>query len=123
MGVQIEAQNLQGKKFKMTLDGFEARVFQHEFDHLDGVLFHDRMTKEVRATIHRLEPRRQGIFLALADHGTCQSCYVRVRPQVFQEIRTASVVHNCDSCKRFLYHASLASEPAGDVEAANGGAV
>jgi peptide deformylase len=53
MGVQIEAQNLQGKKFKMTLDGFEARVFQHEFDHLDGVLFHDRMTKEVRATIQK----------------------------------------------------------------------
>ena len=51
--MQIEAQNLQGKKFKMTLDGFEARVFQHEFDHLDGVLFHDRMTEEVRATIQK----------------------------------------------------------------------
>ena len=50
-GVQIEAQNLSGKKFKMTLDGFEARVFQHEYDHLDGVLFHDRMTDEVRGTI------------------------------------------------------------------------
>ena len=53
MGVQIEAQNLQGKKFKMTLDGFEARVFQHEFGHLDGVLFHDRMTEEVRTTIQK----------------------------------------------------------------------
>ena len=50
-GVQIEAQNLSGKKFKMTLDGFEARVFQHEYDHLDGVLFNDRMTDEVRGTI------------------------------------------------------------------------
>jgi peptide deformylase len=46
-GVQIEAQGLTGKKFKMTLDGFEARVFQHEYDHLDGVLFHDRMAPEV----------------------------------------------------------------------------
>lgn len=35
----------------MTLDGFEARVFQHEYDHLDGVLFHDRMAPEVRATV------------------------------------------------------------------------
>ena len=50
-GVQIEAQNLSGKKFKMTLDGFEARVFQHEYDHLDGVLFNDRMTDEGRGTI------------------------------------------------------------------------
>ena len=39
--MQIEAQNLSGKKFKMTLDGFEARVFQHEYDHLDGVLFNE----------------------------------------------------------------------------------
>mgnify|MGYP000078197412 FL=1 len=35
----------------MTLDGFEARVFQHEYDHLDGVLFHDKMTDEVKATV------------------------------------------------------------------------
>tara|TARA_B100001540_G_C15599325_1_gene547794 strand:+ start:629 stop:793 length:165 start_codon:yes stop_codon:yes gene_type:complete len=37
----------------MTLDGFEARVFQHEYDHLDGVLFHDRMTPEVLGTIQK----------------------------------------------------------------------
>ena len=49
--VQVEAQNLRGKKFKMTLDGFEARVFQHEYDHLDGVLFHDRMTDEVLGSV------------------------------------------------------------------------
>ena len=53
-GVQIEAQNLSGKKFKMTLDGFEARVFQHEYDHLDGVLFHDRMTPEVKSGVQGL---------------------------------------------------------------------
>lgn len=51
IGVQIEAQDLQGKKFKMTLEGFEARVFQHEYDHLDGVLYHDRMTPEIRAEV------------------------------------------------------------------------
>ena len=53
IGVQIEAQNLKGKKFKMTLEGFEARVFQHEYDHLDGVLYHDRMSPEVRASVQR----------------------------------------------------------------------
>ena len=42
-----------GEEFKMTLDGFEARVFQHEYDHLDGVLFHDRMTPEVLGTIQK----------------------------------------------------------------------
>ena len=49
--MQIEAQNLSGKKFKMTLDGFEARVFQHEYDHLDGVLFSDRLSPEMAAEV------------------------------------------------------------------------
>ena len=35
----------------MTLEGFEARVFQHEYDHLDGVLYHDGMSPEVRASV------------------------------------------------------------------------
>ena len=28
----------------MSLEGFLARVFQHEFDHLNGVVFVDRMS-------------------------------------------------------------------------------
>ncbi len=80
------------------------------------------------AKIEQLERSRQGIFLANADGGTCQSCYVRIRPQVFQEIKVASKVHRCSSCGRFLYNApSLVIEPVADstdnVEALNGGAV
>ena len=33
-----------GKRFEMPASGFTARVIQHETDHLDGVLFFDRMT-------------------------------------------------------------------------------
>jgi len=87
-----------------------------------------QLPRPVILSLRKLEPRRQGIFLAKADNGTCQSCFVRVRPQVFQEIRTATAVHTCDSCKRFLYHPSLQSETnegrSNDgVEAVNGGAV
>jgi peptide deformylase len=28
----------------LTADGFRARVIQHEYDHLDGIVFLDRMT-------------------------------------------------------------------------------
>ncbi len=34
----------QGKKIELKLKDFPARVAQHETDHLDGVLFFDRMT-------------------------------------------------------------------------------
>jgi peptide deformylase len=45
--VRVKAQDLTGKKFTLNLSGFPARIFQHEYDHLDGRLFHDRMQAEV----------------------------------------------------------------------------
>ena len=42
--VVIKALDRRGKPMDMVLQGFPARVVQHETDHLDGVLFLDRMT-------------------------------------------------------------------------------
>lgn len=43
--VTVKGFNLQGKPLKIKADGWLARIFQHEIDHLDGVLFIDRATK------------------------------------------------------------------------------
>lgn len=32
----------EGQKLKATFEGFAARIFQHEFDHLNGIVFFDR---------------------------------------------------------------------------------
>ncbi|KAL6842731.1 hypothetical protein ACP4OV_027575 [Aristida adscensionis] len=53
--VKIDAQDVTGAKIKVKLSGLPARVFQHEFDHLQGVLFFDRMTMDV------LESIREGL--------------------------------------------------------------
>jgi len=42
--VLVRALDRTGKMVELTLKGFPARVVQHETDHLDGVLFFDRMT-------------------------------------------------------------------------------
>jgi peptide deformylase len=42
--ITVRAIDRQGKKIELPLQGFAARVAQHETDHLDGVLFFDRMT-------------------------------------------------------------------------------
>ena len=42
--VVVKALDRQGKPIELQLKGFAARVAQHETDHLDGVLFVDRMT-------------------------------------------------------------------------------
>ncbi len=45
VGITIEATGLDGKPIRETSDTFAARVWQHEFDHLEGVLLLDRMTR------------------------------------------------------------------------------
>ena len=45
VAITIEATGLDGEPLRETSDQFAARVWQHEFDHLEGVLLLDRMTR------------------------------------------------------------------------------
>ena len=51
--VKLEAQDLDGKPVSIRARGLAARVFQHEMDHLDGVLFIDRLDPMTRDRIKR----------------------------------------------------------------------
>jgi len=42
--VVVKGLNRRGKEIRVKSSGFTARAFQHEIDHLDGVLFTDRLT-------------------------------------------------------------------------------
>lgn len=43
--IQVKALNRHGQPVKHKVDGWMARIFQHEIDHLNGVLFTDRATR------------------------------------------------------------------------------
>ncbi len=43
--IVIEALGLDGERFELKGEGLEARVWQHEYDHLEGVLIIDRMAE------------------------------------------------------------------------------
>ncbi|CAA3005924.1 Peptide deformylase 1B, chloroplastic/mitochondrial [Olea europaea subsp. europaea] len=47
----VDAQDMAGARFTINLSGLPARVFQHEYDHLQGILFFDRMSNEVLDSI------------------------------------------------------------------------
>ncbi|HEV8614065.1 MAG TPA: peptide deformylase [Methylomirabilota bacterium] len=51
--VTLEAQDIEGRTVTLTGRGLRARVFQHEIDHLDGVLFIDRLDAMTRDRIKR----------------------------------------------------------------------
>lgn len=46
--VKVQYSDVQGKATECVLEGLPARIFQHEFDHLDKVLFIDRMEAKDR---------------------------------------------------------------------------
>jgi len=43
--IQVKALNRHGDPVKVKVDGWMARIFQHEIDHLNGVLFTDHATR------------------------------------------------------------------------------
>ena len=45
MTVTVRAQDRNGNNFEITAEGFKARAFCHEIDHLDGTLYIDRVKK------------------------------------------------------------------------------
>ena len=62
VGVTIEALDEHGQPFTLTSDELPARIWQHEFDHLEGVLIIDRMTpmdrKANQTLLREMEARR-----------------------------------------------------------------
>ena len=61
--VRLKYQDLDGVEHVVDVDGLLARVFQHEADHLDGVLFVDRLSVVKRQILARS-------LKSLAEKGT-----------------------------------------------------
>lgn len=51
--ITVAALDLEGKAFRDVLEGFAARIVQHEIDHLDGRLLVDRMSQVAKLANRR----------------------------------------------------------------------
>ncbi|MCA9262923.1 MAG: peptide deformylase [Planctomycetales bacterium] len=49
--IRVNAYTMAGEEIDCELDGLEARVVQHETDHLDGVLFIDRLSETAQLAV------------------------------------------------------------------------
>src|SRR5205823_10727996 len=52
--IRMDAMDVQGNRFSDTQSGFIARVWQHEVDHLNGVLILDRMAPVAKMACRRV---------------------------------------------------------------------
>ncbi len=57
--IVVDAFDLDGQQFEMEVSGWDARVIQHEYDHIEGIMFPDRVSpavmKEIQPAIEALE--------------------------------------------------------------------
>lgn len=53
--VTVQAKNRFGKPIKLKASGWLARIFQHEIDHLNGVLYIDRASRVFQPTPEEME--------------------------------------------------------------------
>jgi len=51
--VEVKGYDLKGNELRYEAEGFLARAFQHEIDHLNGVLFWDNLSKVKRDMLQR----------------------------------------------------------------------
>jgi predicted nucleic acid-binding Zn-ribbon protein len=57
------------------------------------------------STFEQVARARKGIAVTTATRdGLCSVCHVRLRPQVFQQVRHNDSIVQCDSCQRILYY-------------------
>lgn len=58
--IRVRAQDRHGKKVRLRLEDWTARIFQHEIDHLNGTLYIDRLTAPENIwTEEEFEQRRE----------------------------------------------------------------
>ena len=67
------------------------------------------------ALFEHVAKHRKGLAMSEARDGHCMQCHVRLRPQVYNDIRRNERLIQCESCSRILYYiappASAAASP------------
>jgi len=106
-----EAQKAKEREEKGLLD--EKRVVQAEADKLEAEMNELRSKREqwvsqippdIMEEYDRLATHRKGVALAEARDAICQECQMRIRPQLFQEIRRNDTIITCENCSRMLFY-------------------
>jgi len=62
-----------------------------------------QISSDLLPRYERVRKFRGGIGISAARDYVCEVCQVRIRPQVFQEIRKNDKIIACDACQRILY--------------------
>jgi predicted nucleic acid-binding Zn-ribbon protein len=106
-----EAQKIKEREEKVLLD--EKQTIQAEADKLEEEMnelkakrqqFIPQIPLPILEEYERLLTHRKGVALAEARNSLCMECQMRIRPQLFQEIRRNDTIITCENCSRILFY-------------------
>ncbi len=95
----VEAEKEQAKA-RTLADKEELKRIESERKELAA-----KLSPEVLSAYERLRTRHYlgGDVMAEARDGRCMGCMMTIRPQLFQDVKSGSVVVFCETCRRILY--------------------
>lgn len=95
---EIEQQRKEKEAFASQADEKLAQLTERK----------EQLSRQVSSDVLRLYQRiadaHSGVAMAEARDQSCQACHVRMRPQIFAEVRSNQHIHRCESCNRILYY-------------------
>ena len=89
------------QRLEQERDRFQAQVDRHATDRATLVADVTPQSLEMFETLVR---GRKGIAVGAVRDGRCGACQVRLRPQLYNEVRLNQTLIQCESCQRILYY-------------------
>jgi uncharacterized protein len=88
------------RELETSIPRMESEVAEFQ---AERALIADRVASELLQRYRKIAAARKGIALAEARDELCSACHVRIRPQVYAELRRSDSIFHCDSCDRILF--------------------
>ena len=97
------------RRLEQERDRFQAQVERHAMDREAIVSdFSPRLLEKFETLIRG----RKGIAVSEVHDGRCRACQVRLRPQLYNDVRLNHRLIQCESCQRILYFPITAADAA-----------
>lgn len=100
----LKAEQAEVAREKQTLDA-EKTALAAELHRIDAEreTVSARLSAPALSLFQHVARNRRGVALSEARDGHCTQCHVRLRPQVFNDVRRNDALIQCESCFRILY--------------------
>ena len=116
---EIKSAEVQLKEDQKKVDQERKQLTEVNQRDLSALESYLKERKEIEALIsadlvpryERVRKARGGIAVAAARNEVCEICQVRIRPQIYQEIRHNDQIIACDACQRILYNPENLDHP------------